>query len=70
MGLFDFLKKKELEEIERLKSQLEKYRPISDIDLEVERKNKEIRALTEKHSSEIEKSQEELSALSDKYKKQ
>jgi hypothetical protein len=34
MGLFDFLKKKEFEEIEKLKSQLEKYKPIIDIEAE------------------------------------
>ncbi|MFK7755578.1 MAG: DUF4041 domain-containing protein [Flavobacteriales bacterium] len=38
MGLFDFLKKKELEEIQKLKGQLEKYSPIVDIDKEVELK--------------------------------
>ena len=36
MGLFDFLKKKEFEEIKQLKSQLERYKPITDIEAEVE----------------------------------
>ena len=67
MGLFDFLKKKELEEIKHLKSQLKKYKPISNIELEAERKTKEFNELTDKQSVEINKSQEELSELSGKY---
>jgi len=67
MGLFDFLKKKELDEIKHLKSQLEKYTPISDIDLEVEKKTNEFKELTDKQSAEIDKSQEELSELGSKY---
>jgi hypothetical protein len=35
MGLFDFLKKKEFEEIKQLKSHLERYKPIVDIEAEV-----------------------------------
>jgi tetratricopeptide (TPR) repeat protein len=42
MGLFDFLKKKEFEEIIQLKKQLEKYKPISDIEKEVERQNQKL----------------------------
>ncbi len=37
MGLFDFLKRKEFEEIEELKLKLEKYKPIIDIEGEVEK---------------------------------
>jgi hypothetical protein len=40
MGLFDFLKKKELDEIEQLKSQLERYSPISDIEKEAANQKK------------------------------
>ena len=36
MGRFDFLKKKELEEIKQLKLQLERFKPILDIEAEVE----------------------------------
>ncbi len=36
MGLFDFLKKKEFEEIKHLKSQLDRYKPIADIEAETE----------------------------------
>jgi hypothetical protein len=35
MGLFDFLKKKEFEQINQLQGQLEKYKSITDIELEV-----------------------------------
>jgi len=42
MGFFDFLKKKELKEIVELKSQLERYRPISDIEVETVKLKKEL----------------------------
>ena len=40
MGLFDFLKKKEFEQINQLKGQLEKYKSITDIEIEVARQRK------------------------------
>ena len=67
MGLFDFLKRKELNEIKLLKSKLEKYKPILDIDLEEEKKTKEFNKLTENHRLEIEKSEKILSDLNGKY---
>lgn len=67
MGLFDFLKKKEFEEIKKLKGQLEKYKPISDIDREIEKKTNEFNDLNDKQSVEINKSQKELSELGNKY---
>jgi hypothetical protein len=67
MGLFDFLKRKELDEIKLLKSRLEKYKPILDIDLEEEKKTKEFNKLTENHRLEIEKSEKTLSDLNLKY---
>tara|TARA_B110000238_G_C16094156_1_gene425253 strand:- start:278 stop:1606 length:1329 start_codon:yes stop_codon:yes gene_type:complete len=42
MGLFDFLKKKELKEIKLLKGQLEKYAPVIEIDKEIELKNTQL----------------------------
>jgi hypothetical protein len=42
MGLFDFLKKKELDEIKLLKGQLEKYAPVIEIDKEIELKNTQL----------------------------
>ena len=40
MGLFDFLKKNELKEIQQLKSQLSLYKPILDIEAETEKQKK------------------------------
>ena len=45
MGLFNFLKKKELEEISRLSALLKKYEPIIDIEKEKETKLKEFNDL-------------------------
>jgi len=56
MGLFDFLKKKELEEIKKLKGELEKYAPIIEIDKEIELKN-----------TQLAKDKLELKELGDKY---
>jgi hypothetical protein len=81
MGLFDFLKKKEFEEIQLLKQQIEKeilkvkesnskleeFSAISDIQQEVENKTKEFNELSEKQSSKISKTQSELSELGTKY---
>ena len=67
MGLFDFLKKKELDEIKQLKKHLEKYKPILDIDKEIVNKTKEFQELTKKQSLEINKANEELSELRVKY---
>lgn len=67
MGLFDFLKKKEFKEIKTLKEQLEKYKPISNIESEVEKKTKEFDQLKDKQSVEIKKVQEQLTELSSKY---
>ena len=67
MGLFDFLKKKELEEIRVLIGQLEKYKPISDIDKEVNKRTKEFEELTTKQTDEINKVDNELAELNEKY---
>ena len=56
MGLFDFLKKKELDEIKLLKVQLEKYTPVIEIDKEIELKN-----------TQLIKENLELKELGDKY---
>lgn len=55
MGLFDFLKKKEFEEINQLKQQLEKYRPINDIEKEVERQNQKLNSDISAKMKELEK---------------
>lgn len=53
MGLFDFLKKKEFEEINQLKKQLERYSAISDIEKEVETKKKNLQQLISEKEAEL-----------------
>jgi hypothetical protein len=67
MGLFDFLKRKELDEIKLLKSRLEKYKPILNIDLETENKTNEFNELTENQKIQAKKSENELIELNSKY---
>jgi hypothetical protein len=67
MGLFDFLKRKELDEIKLLKSRLEKYKPILNIDLETEKKTNEFNELTENQKLKAKKSENELIELNFKY---
>ncbi|MDE5417063.1 DUF4041 domain-containing protein [Labilibaculum sp. DW002] len=79
MGLFDFLKKKEFNEIANLKEQLEKYKPLIDIDKELSTKESEIKKLIadkeselelvyKKSSTEINKVKKDLSSINQKYK--
>lgn len=67
MGLFDFLKKKELEEIKQLRILLAKYKPIINIEREVKKKTKEFEDLTGKQLEEINKANAELESLNSKY---
>ena len=67
MGLFDFLKKKELDEIKQLQEKLEKYRPIIEIDEEVGKKAKELDEIIASKSIEISAIKEEQSTLNSKY---
>jgi hypothetical protein len=78
MGLFDFLKRKELEEIEKLKSDLKRFQPILDIEKEVNRKTEEVDKLIGDRTNElnvtikeknkdIEKSEGEIKELTEKY---
>lgn len=53
MGLFDFLKRKELDEIIFLKEQLEKYRPISNIEKETADKEAELQNLIISKTAEL-----------------
>lgn len=53
MGLFDFLKKKEFEEIKQLKDQLERYKPISDIEKEAKDKKQELEDFITKKEAEL-----------------
>jgi hypothetical protein len=78
MGFFDFLKRKELDEIKRLTTQLERYKSISDIELEVERqqrslneriskKEAEFNALIRTKLSETKRLEDQLSLLNTNY---
>ncbi|OFX36002.1 MAG: hypothetical protein A2X08_08080 [Bacteroidetes bacterium GWA2_32_17] len=53
MGLFDFLKKKEIEEINELKKQLDRYKPISDIENEIVNKNNQLQELISTKETEL-----------------
>jgi len=53
MGLFDFLKKKEFEEISELKKQLEIYKPILDIKKETEDQKRNLDVLILKKETEL-----------------
>jgi hypothetical protein len=67
MGLLDFLKKKELEEINQLKSQLEIYKPISDIEAEVSRQKTELDQIIISKSKEISTIESEFNSLNSNY---
>lgn len=68
MGLFDFLKKKELEEIKSLKGQLERYKLISDIEKEAKLLRDELDQLISSKESSISSKQEEFDKLNSSYK--
>jgi hypothetical protein len=53
MGLFDFLKKKEFEEIAKLRIELNQYKPIKDIEAEILKKTNEINALIASKEKEL-----------------
>jgi predicted nuclease with TOPRIM domain len=67
MGLFNFLKKKEFEEINQLRSQLEKYKPINDIESEVERQKMNLEQLISSKNSEITSITENFTKLNSDY---
>lgn len=58
MGAFDFLKKQELEEIKRLKSEIEKLAPLKELDIELNSKRKELTGV-----------ENDIAELKEKYKK-
>lgn len=79
MGLFDFLKKKELQEISDLKNQLAKFQPILDIDSEIlkrkteleqiiAQKNSELDSIIESKSNEIKNLDNEFNKINSDYK--
>lgn len=67
MGLFDFLKKKEFEEIKQLKSQLERYKPITDIEAEVESQKKSLDQIISSKNSDIKNIETEFNTLNSNY---
>jgi predicted nucleic acid-binding Zn-ribbon protein len=68
MGLFDFLKKKEFQEIEQLRNQLEKYKPITTIEVEVENQKKVLESLISNKQNEIQKVESDYDKLNADYK--
>lgn len=67
MGLFDFLKKKEFEEIKQLKSQLERYKSITDIEAEVESQKKNLDQIISSKNTEIKNIETEFNTLKANY---
>ena len=67
MGLLDFLKKKELQEIQELKNQLLKYQPVIEIDTETDRRKAELDSLVQQKSLEISKLDIDLKNLNTDY---
>ena len=85
MGLFDFLKKKELEQIvelksqiaslnkkqieetDKLKSELERYKSIIDIEAEVERQKKSLEQLISSKNTDIKNIETEFNSLNSNY---
>jgi hypothetical protein len=67
MGLFDFLKKKEFEKIKQLKSQLERYKSITDIELEIESQKKSLEQLIYAKKTDIKNIETEFSSLNVNY---
>ncbi|MGE0018235.1 MAG: DUF4041 domain-containing protein [Draconibacterium sp.] len=67
MSLFDFLKKKEFEEIKQLKSQLERYKPIVDVEAEAEIQKKNLERLIALKQSELKSVEDNFSKLNSDY---
>lgn len=67
MGVFDFLKKKEFETIKSLNLQLEKYKPVIDIETECEKLKANAQAIKLSSENEINILQEQINSLKSKY---
>lgn len=67
MGLFDFLKKKELEEISELKTKLELYKPIVEIELETQKRRDLLDKLIRDKETDLKNIQENLEKLNSDY---
>lgn len=69
MGFFDFLKKKEFDEIKHLRSQLEKYKAIIDIEAEIESQGKRLGKLISDKNTEIKNIETEFNTLNNDYQR-
>lgn len=67
MGLFDFLKKKEIEQINQLQSQLEKYKSITEIEVEVALQRKLLDDLIKTKNAEVNEIEINFSKLNAEY---
>lgn len=67
MGLFDFLKKNEFEEIKQLKSQLDRYKPIADIEAETEKQKNSLEQLKTAKLSEVKTVEDNFTKLKSDY---
>ena len=67
MGLFDFLKKKELEEIAQLKSELNRYKSITDIEREANKQQELLEKYITDKESEIKTIQDNIAKLNSDY---
>jgi hypothetical protein len=67
MGLFDFLKKKEFDEINQLKSKLERYKPIDNIETEIENQKKILEQFKLLKQSEVKTVEDNFSKLNTDY---
>lgn len=67
MALFDFLKKKEYELIDQLKLQLERYKPIIDIELETTNQKKNLEDLISLKMAEVIEVEDKFNTLNSNY---
>lgn len=67
MGIFDFLKKKELQEIVQLKSQLDRYKDIADIEEEVANQKKNLEKLIGSKNTELKSIEDNFTKLNSDY---
>lgn len=67
MGLFDFLKKKEFDQIKELQGQLERYKPITDIEKEIAQQKKILDDLIYTKNAEVNNIEINFSKLNSEY---
>ncbi len=67
MGLFDFIKKKEFEEIKQLKALLERYQSITNVEVEVQNQKKILDELISSKNTELKNIEAEFNNLNSNY---